>query len=197
MKLRIRRFAPFFLVAALGMAASSPASASTCTGPMQVLESIWSKYSAQLTKLACKTDAECFDNAEKNEKLVNEMKEHWNKMANGDWATIGPRALLFGANNDGKVVVGLQRIFITKLPLDTDEVEIRFKKEGGGAAVVSIARNDGKRCLEGQSIQFEKSDKKGKVHTLTVKKTKGMLVVIKVDAKDLDMFDYEFIATKK
>ena len=44
----------------------------------------------------------------------------------------------------------------------------------GSPAEVSIARSDGKRCLKGQSVQFKKSDAKGKVHAFTVKGTKGV-----------------------
>ena len=199
MKTRIQRFAPFFLVAALGTAAavtvSTPAAASSsvCTSPVQ---DIWKKYS-QVAKEYCKGDKDCIEKMEKYAEIAKVMVDYWNKMVGGGWATIGPRPLRFGSNNDGTIIVGGQRLFISQSPVDAAEVEIRFKKEGGGAGVVTIAHYDGTSCLKDDVIEFKKSDPKNTVKTIKVKGTKGKILVVKVDAKDLDTFDYEFTAKKK
>lgn len=115
----------------------------------------------------------------------------------GGWATIGPRPLLVdGSWNDGKVILGGERLFISRAPSEDDEIKISVTKEGGGGADVFVSTYDGTDCALSQKVSFEKNDKKGSVKTLKVKAAKGKIVIVKVNADGIQAFDYKFRAAR-
>lgn len=171
---------------------------SACNSGAKVLEAIWGRWGERIKAKSCKSSEECLANTAKKEELVREMVAFWNEQAQGSWATIGPRPLLQGGpRNDGKVLAGGARLFVSQAPLDADAWEIVVTKEGGGAAEVTFSVSDGKTCLPGKSVSFDKGDKAGTKKKMTVEKASGMLGVVKVDAKGSNAFDYEFTFTRK
>ena len=135
------------------------------------------------------------DKKEKWEATIREAISFWNEQAAGGWATIGPRPLLAdGSWNDGKVILGGERLFISRAPSEDDELKISVTKEAGGGADVMISTFDGTTCALGQKVSFEKNDKKGLVKNLTVKGAKGKIVIVKVNADGIQAFDYKFRA---
>ena len=184
----------------LGVLAAAPTAhaQSTCNSGAKVLEAIWGRWGERIKAKACKTSEECLSNTAKKEELVREMVAFWNEQAQGSWATIGPRPLLAdGPKNDGKVLAGGSRLFISQAPLDADSWEMVVTKEGGGAAEVSVSFSDGKSCLPAKSVSFDKNDKPGTKKKLTVDKAMGQLGIVKVDAKASNAFDYEFTFSRK
>ena len=177
------------------LAAAPAANAGGCDSALKVLDNIWQKWGATVKAKGCKDSAECLEKKDKLEASVKEMIAFWNERASGGWATIGPRPLLTGgANNDGKVIVGGARLFVLQAPLDKDTLSFTFEKEGGGEADITVSRHDGKNCLEGKTITFQKNDKKGEKKSVLLSGAKGMLVMVKVDAKGMGAFDYQFTA---
>lgn len=190
---------PAALVMTFALTVGGGASAqSSCNSGLKVLEAVWGRWGEQLKAKACKDSAECLGNTAKKEALVRDMVAFWNEQAGGSWATIGPRPLLAGgALNDGKVIAGGERLFISQVPLDADKWEIAVTKEGGGAADVMFSVHDGKTCIKGAEVSFSKSDKPGTKKTLKIDKAMGQLGIVKVDAKGASSFDYKFTLVKK
>lgn len=163
---------------------------STCNSATKVLDAIWGRWGERIKSKGCKNSNECLSNTQKKEDLVKEMLAFWNEQAQNSWATIGPRALT--EHNDGKVLLGLARLFISQSVLDNDKYEIVVTKEGGGAAEISFSTYDGKTCMWGKSVFFDKDDKPGTKKTMKVDDAKGLLGMVKVDAKGTSAFDYRF-----
>jgi len=192
----------FALVVAVGLGvgvyARDAGAQSACNSGAKVLEAIWGRWGERIKAKACKSSEECLANNQKKEELVREMIAFWNEQSQGSWATIGPRPLLAdGALNDGKVLAGGGRLFVSQAPLDADRWEIVVTKQGGGAADVSFSTSDGKSCLPQRTVAFDKDDKPGTKKTLSVDKATGMLGVVKVDARGSNAFDYKFTFQRK
>lgn len=184
----------FFAVSVLGVALPSEAQ-STCGSGGTIAAQVWNKVGASVKAKGCKNVAECMEKKDKWEATIREAITFWNEMAAGGWATIGPRPLLVdGAWNDGKVVLGGERVFVARSPMEEDEFKIFVTKEAGGGADVSISTYDGTDCALNQKVSFEKNDKKGTVKSLTVRKTRGKIVIVKVNADGTQAFDYKFRA---
>ncbi len=177
------------------LAAAPMAYAGPCDSATTVLNNIWGKWGETVKAKGCKDTTECLEKKDKLESSLKDMLAFWNEQAAGGWATIGPRPLLTGgALNDGKVIVGGARLFIMQAPSDKDTLSITVEKEGGGEAEVSISKHDGKNCLPGKTLVFDKGDKKGDKKSFLVTGAKGMIVIVKVDAKGMGAFDYQFTA---
>lgn len=176
-------------------AVAIPSFASPCGSALNVAEAIWKKVGGTVTQKGCKGVEDCMKQKDKWEETVRDAVAFWNEQSAGGWATIGPRPLLVdGSWNDGKVVLGGERLFITRVPMEDDEFSINVIKEGGGGADVTISTFDGKVCAPGQKASFEKKDKNGTKKQLKVKGAKGKLVMVKVNADKLQAFDYKFRA---
>jgi hypothetical protein len=187
-------------VATLGLTVLAPAAQaqSNCNSIGNVVTQIWAKFGERMKAKGCKDAEECLANAQKKEDLVKEMIAFWNQQAQGSWATIGPRPLIVaGGYNDGKVVLGTSRMFVTQLPVDDNSVELKITKQGGGGAKVTIAHFDGRACSQGTDVTFAKGDRDGTVKPLKLTGTQGKLVFVKVDADGTQSFDYKFTATVK
>ncbi len=185
-----------FAVASLMTIAIPSEAQSSCGSGAKVASAIWDKVGASVKAKGCKNVSECMEKKDKWEATVREAISFWNEQAAGGWATIGPRPLLVdGSWNDGKVILGGERLFISRAPSDDDEVKISVTKEGGGGADVIISTFDGSTCAQGQKASFEKKDKNGTVKNLTVKNAKGKIVIVKVNADGVQAFDYKFRAT--
>lgn len=199
MKIHHTTIAGAALVLALGMTASGVAHAqSACNSGSKVLEAIWGRWGERIKAKSCGTSEQCLSNTQKKEELVREMVAFWNEQSQGSWATIGPRPLNSdGSLNDGKVLAGGARLFISQAPLDADKWEITVTKQGGGAADVTTSLSDSKSCLVGKVISFDKDDKPGTKKTATIDKASGFLGVVKVDAKGSNAFDYKFTFVRK
>jgi hypothetical protein len=171
---------------------------SACNSGAKVLDAIWARWGERVKAKQCKDSAECLGNAQKKEELYREMIAFWNEQSQGSWATIGPRPLTPGsALHDGKVLAGGQRLFISQAALDGDKYELVVTKQDGGAADVTISLYDGKNCLQGRTAAFDKDDKNGTKKTLTIDGAKGLVGIVKVDAKNTNAFDYKFTIAKK
>jgi hypothetical protein len=170
---------------------------SSCGSAATVAKAIWDKVGASVKAKGCKNVDECMAKKDKWEATVREAIAFWNEQAGGGWATIGPRPLLTdGSLNDGKVILGGERLFISRAPLEDDSLSISIVKEGGGGADVTISTFDGSNCVPSSKVSFEKNDKKGTNKSLKVTGAKGKLVVVKVNADNIDAFDYKFKASK-
>lgn len=183
----------------LALAAPAPAQAqSNCNSVGNVVSAIWARFGERIKAKSCKDAEECLANAQKKEDLVKEMIAFWNEQAQGSWATVGPRPLVVnGGFNDGKVVLGTSRLFISQLPVDGNTTEIKITKQNGGGAKVSLAFFDGKACSQGTDVTFAKGDKDGTVKSLRLSGTLAKVVYVKVDADGSQSFDYKFEATVK
>lgn len=187
------------LAIAMGVSLAGAAHAqSACNSGAKVLEAIWGRWGDRIKAKACKTSEECLSNTQKKEELLREMISFWNEQSQGSWATIGPRPLMTdGSLNDGKVIAGGARLFVSQAPLDTDKWELQLTKQGGGGADVNVSLSDGKNCLVAKSISFDKDDKPGTKKSVALEKGTGYLGVVKVDAKGSNAFDYKFTFVKK
>jgi hypothetical protein len=185
----------FSFVAAVGGEAKAQ---SACNSGSKVITAIWAQWGERIKAKQCKSSEECLANTQKKEELFREMITFWNQQAQGSWATIGPRPLLVaGAKNDGKVLAGGSRLFVSQTPLESDTWEVIVTKEGNGAAEVTVSSSDGVGCTQGPSVTFAKSDKNGTKKRLTLTGANGRIGVVKVDARGTDAFDYEFTFVKK
>ena len=186
------------LVAGALFAVAVPSNAqSTCGSGGKVATAIWEKVGASVKAKGCKNVGDCMDKKDKWEATVKDAISFWNAQAAGGWATIGPRPLLVdGSWNDGKVILGGERLFISRAPSEDDEIKIFVTKEAGGGADVTVSTFDGTDCALGQKLSFEKSDKKGHIKTMTVKKARGKIVIVKVNADGMSAFDYKFRAAQ-
>jgi len=188
--------ATVLVASAATLAAPTDANAqSQCNSAVKVLDAIWQRWGERIKAKKCGTSAECLANAQKKEELVREMIAFWNEQAQGSWATIGPREL--SAVNDGKVIAGTSRLFVSQSVLDGDKYEIVVEKQGGGAADVTASLYDGKTCIPMKSVSFDKDDKPGTKKTIVVEKALGLEAMVKVDAKNTNAFDYRFTFAKK
>lgn len=179
------------------MVSGSSSAQSSCGSSAKVASAIWAKVGSSVKAKGCKNVTECMAKKDKWEETIKEAIAFWNEQAGGSWATIGPRPLLVdGAWNDGKVVLGGERLFISRAPSDDDEFTISVTKEAGGGADVFLSTFDGTDCALAQKVSFEKSDKKNTVKTLRVKGAKGKIVIVKVDADGTQAFDYKFRAAQ-
>src|SRR3978361_2096932 len=71
------------------------------------------------------------------------MITFFNAVANNKWATLGPRRLEYGTNQQGTLVSTGGRLFISPAPLDKNSVTIRIKKlDGKAEASVVICKID-------------------------------------------------------
>lgn len=182
------------ITAAAALTGARPAEAqSTCNSGTKVLSAIWSQWGERIKSQNCKDSTECFDNAAKKENLIKEMITFWNAQSQGSWATIGPRPMQVGAGiNDGKVIVGGARLWVTQAPFEHEHYQVRVTKQGGGAAKITASRFDGKSCLAASSVSFDKDDPAGKVKVLRIDTAKGFLGTVQVDASGIGAFDYKF-----
>lgn len=198
MKTSIRTLTLAAALAAASITGTQAAQAqSTCNSGTKVLSSIWSQWGERVKAQKCKDSGECLDNGAKKEDLIKEMISFWNAQAQGSWATIGPRAMQVGSGiNDGKVIAGLARLWVTQTPFDSEHYLVRVTKQGNGAAKITASRFDGTSCLAASSISFAKGDKDGTVKTLRIDSAKGFLGTIQVDASGIDAFDYKFTVEK-
>jgi hypothetical protein len=187
------------LAVSLGVGAAGHAYAqSSCNSAAKVVQAIWDRWGDRIKAKQCKDSAECLASAEKKEALYKEMLSFWNEQSQGSWATIGPRPLLAGGTlNDGKVVAGGSRLFVSQAPLDADRWEIVVTKQDGGAADVTVSLFDGATCLPQRTVSFDKDDKDGSRRVVSLERGKGLLAVVKVDAKKTNSFDYKFTFIKK
>ncbi|MCA9595709.1 MAG: hypothetical protein KC776_20480 [Myxococcales bacterium] len=180
---------------------SAPAEAqSRCISGTRVLSDLASNYGDKLIQYHCnkrKDPAKCLEDAGKVQAVVSDSVKYWNKMAGNGWATIGPRELTFNGKLDGKVVLGSERLFVTKAPVfDTDRIAVTILKEGGKANTrVTIAKFDENgRCLDADEVTFSGKDKKGTTKSVRLKGVKGMFVAVKINASGGKAFDYELRA---
>jgi hypothetical protein len=194
MKTSIRTLSLVAALAAASLTGTHAAQAqSTCNSATKVLSSIWGQWGDRVTAAKCKDSNECLDNVAKNEALIKEMISFWNAQAQGSWATIGPRPMQVDSGiNDGKVIVGLARLWVTQTPFAHEHYLVKITKQGGGAAKISASRFDGSSCLASSSVSFAKGDKDGTVKTLKIDTAKGYLGTVVVDANGIDAFDYKF-----
>ena len=196
MNTSLRLFAAASVVALAVTTAPTVHAQSACSGGSKVLAAIWEKWGENIKKKGCKSSEECLANAEKKENLAREMLQFWNEQAQNGWATIGPRQLVIGGGvNDGRVILGSSRLFVSHQVLDSADYEATITKEGDGAAEVTLSLSDGTNCLQGNSVSFAKADKPGTKKVLRVRNATGLLAVVKVDAKG-GAFDYRFTFTK-
>ncbi|MEZ4221741.1 MAG: hypothetical protein R3B13_12490 [Polyangiaceae bacterium] len=181
---------------------SAPAEAqSRCTSGTRVVSDLAANYSEQLAKWGCKgakDPAACLEKAKKVEEVIRASIKKWNELAGNSWATIGPRELVFQGKMDGKVVLGSERLFVTKAPVfEGDSVRVEVLKEGGKADTrVTLAMFDESgKCLEGDEVVFGGKDKKGTKRNLKLSGISGKYLAVKVNAKGGKAFDYELRAT--
>lgn len=184
-------------IASVSMVSGRSSAQSTCGSSATVAAAIWNKVGTSIKSKGCKNVDDCMAKKDKWEETIREAISFWNEQAQGGWATIGPRPLLVdGSWNDGKVILGGERNFISRAPSEDDEITISVTKEGGGGADVFASTFDGTDCALSQKVSFAKGDKRGTVKTLKVKRAKGKIVIVKVNADGTQAFDYKFKAAK-
>lgn len=194
MKTSIRTLTLAAALAAASLTGTHAAEAqSTCNSGTKVLSAIWGQWGDRIKAQNCKTSADCLDNTAKKEDLIKEMITFWNAQSQGSWATIGPRPMQVGSGmNDGKVIAGLARLWVTQTPFENEHYLVRVTKQGGGGAKISASRFDGSSCLAASTVTFSKGDKDGTIKTLKIDGAKGYLGTVEVNADGIGAFDYKF-----
>ncbi|MEP7122377.1 MAG: hypothetical protein ABJE95_15755 [Byssovorax sp.] len=198
MKMSIRTLSLAAVLAAAAVTGTHAAQAqSPCNSGTKVLTAIWGKWGEGIKSNKCKANGGCEENLAKKEALIKDMITFWNEQAQGSWATIGPRQLAIDSGiNDGKVIAGLARLWVTHTGLDHDNYDIVVTKQGGTSAKVTASKFDGTTCLTDSVVSFDKDDKVGTQKVLHLRRAKGQLASVYVDAGGLGAFDYKFTMTR-
>lgn len=110
----------------------------------------------------------------------------------------GPRGVSPPPLRDGRLAEW-GALSISQASLDADTWELVVTKQDGGDADVSVsAAYDGATYLGTKTVSFAKDDKnRSKKPALTLTNAKGLLAIVKVDAKGTNSFDYKFTFVKK
>lgn len=83
------------------------------------------------------------------------MHASWNEFADDNWATIGPRQLVFETVQSGTVVNPTRRTFVSAVPLESDYAKITLTKRGGrSTAQIAVCSHgpDGDTRLEHSAV---------------------------------------------
>ena len=170
MNTTIRRFLAWGLLAgALFVGSVQPAAATGCNSAATVVASDIGKQMATYLVAAGVTVvsgnwAAAYTSAKQWEKIAEMSIEYFNKMAGGSWAQIGPRPLVLGAVQKGRIIGTTGRIFITTTTLPSNSARIVVTERGGkGKVGVAIckANTDGRLTnLHEVTFNGSKKDKK-------------------------------------
>lgn len=115
-----------------------------CTSAAKAASDLWQAFRETAREAGClspwkvplggpRAIAACFaEGAQLPLKLADKMIGHWNDLAQGGWATLGPRRITPGTL-EGQVVPLGQRLFIGSSPAGTGELTIAVRKVNGRA----------------------------------------------------------------
>ena len=197
MKTSIRTLSLVAVLAAASVTGTHAAEAQNCNSGTKILASLWAKWGEGIKSNKCKGNEGCSEDLAKKESLVKDMITFWNEQAQGSWATIGPRQMQIDAGiNDGKVIAGLARLWVTPSAFEHENYEIRVTKQGGHSAKITASRFDGTNCLAASVVSFDKDDKVGTVKVLHIDHAKNLFGTVLVDAGGLGAFDYKFTVVR-
>lgn len=196
---------PALLAFALATLLAAPASAG-CRSAAQIAADLWKKWGDEALIAGCAVAAvegvpfgACLKAAQLYEKIAVASVRFWNTAAANSWATLGPRRIELGTPQSGTLVSTGGRLFLSSVPLDTDEVEVEVTREDGKAgAEVSICRftGDGR----GEELAVLGFAKKGEEKTLrtTVRGLRGAILAVHLDAKSVvRKFEYRLRVTPR
>ncbi|MBI2369626.1 MAG: hypothetical protein HYV08_05195 [Deltaproteobacteria bacterium] len=178
------------------------AHAEPCGSVASIAADLWKKYGEVAKQVGCYAAqaegvpyAGCYAAASTYEKTAKEMISHWNQMAKGGWAKIGPRELEFGRRLDGTLVSVGERVFITRAPLNKDRVELRVRKTGGRAeGSVTVCKIDEK----GKSTKLWDFDLEEGSKSRKLTGVQNHLLSVHLDAKGITKkFEYTLRATRE
>jgi hypothetical protein len=125
---------------------------------------------------------------------VDEAIKAWNDVMADTKLTVGPRPITPGEAEDGKLVAGGKRTFISTLALD-GSYEIKVKKTGGKAADIAVCAVDGKGTVKKvANLDFGK-DADGT--RSKVVKLSGEVLVVRLDAPGTQQFAYTVNLSEK
>src|SRR5690242_18954300 len=123
----------------------------------------------------------------------------FNDLADNGPATLGPRRIEFGNNQEGVLIGPMDRTFVSVYPMDKDSVTSNVRKLDGESTVeVVICKIDTNGTVTNLAV-FETSDKdpNGKEYTRTVTGVSNYLVQIRLNGKSaVKKFKYQFRASK-
>ncbi len=83
------------------------------------------------------------------------MQGTWNRLVDQNWATIGPRTIVFDSVQSGTTVNPTRRTFVSHVPLDSDYATINLTKRGGGSTTqIAVCSHgpDGDTRLEHSAV---------------------------------------------
>ncbi len=175
--------------------------AGSCTSAAKVAGDIWEKFDAVTKEAGCWSPGKlghyqaCFIERLKFPlKLGDKMVGWWNSMAEGGWATIGPRMLSVGKEKGTLISTG-GRLFIGSSPVNTGELTLSLRKTDGEADVeVTVCKTGADRKAEKiWEFTINKGDKNtGKTWEKTFKDVEAAVISVHLDSKALlKKFSYE------
>ncbi len=184
---------------------------SSCGSGASVIADLWKEYGAVAKTVGC-FSAEavslgqipyeaCYKSASQFEKTLEDMIAFWNKMANNNWATIGPRRLEFGDWLEGRLVSTGGRLFISETPLNKGTVDLTLTKTNGKAktsvTVCKYAENGKATTLWDFEVDSG-NDTVGKTFKKSLTGVYNHILSVHLDAKSVtNTFEYKLLAQKK
>jgi microsomal dipeptidase-like Zn-dependent dipeptidase len=190
---------------ALGLAgALSVAQAEVCKDE-RVIEDLWEKYDAVARSVGCASPARgpfqfiaCLDArpVQRAIKVGDHMVGYWNSMAQGGWATIGPR-MLGPTWEDGTILGTTGRTFVTTAPANTAKATVRITKTDGRndteVTICATRKGEKPRVISNFRIEANK-DNDGRDVVREFTNVSDSFISVHLDGKSLlptDKFAYK------
>jgi hypothetical protein len=192
---------------AVALAVPSEAEAACGSSAATIAADTWTEFHEEAIALGCAVAGPiagvdfslCYSSVSDFEDLVLSMLAWWNDMADGGWATIGPRPLEWDELMHGRVY-STDRIFCSTTPSDQAEVDITIEKLDGKAETeveICKMRKDGGDVIA-HTFTFANGDGNiGEIQSRTVTGAKDKIICVHLDNKSVtNTFQYELDADK-
>lgn len=154
---------------------SASVSATECKSAAKVGSDIWVNWGDWLKAGGCSVAgilaenpalaADCIQQANKWDKVVQDSIKFWNDNANNSWATIGPRDLVLDDTEKGTLQSTAGRMFVTTTPVPKGSKITISELDGKGktgVAICSISKNGRVKKLKEFTFNDTSAEKKNK-----------------------------------
>ena len=211
------------LILVIHTSGAQTANAQRCESFAQIFTDVWKKWGETIIKVGCVVKAAattsaaapvtggasvaatitlsttCIKNATKYKEAAEAMVILFNALADNGQATLGPRRIEFGNNQQGTLVGPSNRTFVSVYPMDKNSVTFKVKKiEFDGKVEAVICKIDGEGKMTNLAVfNFTGDEKDGTEIVKTVTGVENHLVQIRLNGQSAaKRFHYQFIATK-
>lgn len=195
-------------IAPSGGQSSGGSNNSSCAPGSPMVVDIFKKAVVLAKDLGCKfVDAaawgQCVDDIEKAGKMrqfSTQLTQLWGHLVKNSGLTIGPRKLMFGTNHNGTIVGSTGRMFITPVPINGENINIRLTKKAGKSRTYVTVCSYLPDGIQNSEWQFESpggNKNKGQVWTKSLANMQGKILSIHLDGKSVaNTFQYSVISEK-